>query len=119
MTQLRRQTGKTGEDLACDFLEKLNYVIIERNFYSRLGEIDIVARSGEYLIFCEVKTRSENQGLHPTASITAKKIKKMRQLGLLYMQKKHLHQLQPRFDVIAIQLSPHQSPQIEHFINAL
>ena len=119
MTKTRLQTGRLGEDLACTFLQKLNYLIIERNFYCKLGEIDIVARTAEYLIFCEVKTRSGSTGLHPTVSITAKKVKKMRQLGLWYMQEKHLHQLQPRFDVIAIQLQPNQSPQVEHFINAL
>ena len=119
MTKTRRQTGQLGEDLACAFLQQLNYLIIERNFYCKVGEIDIVARTGEYLIFCEVKTRSGSAGLHPTVSITARKVKKMRQLGLWYMHEKHLYQFQPRFDVIAIQLFPDRSPRVEHFINAL
>ena len=118
MTKARQQTGQAGEQLACQFLENNRYRVLERNFRCSLGEIDIIARMDEYLVFCEVKTRS-GSGIHPTASITSKKIKKLRQLGLFYIQKRQLYQLQPRFDVIAIQLHQNDAPEIEHFINAL
>ncbi|MBF0280349.1 MAG: YraN family protein [SAR324 cluster bacterium] len=119
MTKARLQTGQTGEQLACEFLEKLQYRLLERNFRCPLGEIDIIAHQGEYLVFCEVKTRKGAGAIHPTAAITPKKIRKLRQLGLFYIQQKSLHQWQPRFDVIAIQLQHNKSPEIEHFINAL
>ena len=55
MTKERQHTGRTGEEIACDFLKEQGYSIVERNHRSRLGEIDIVAEHREYLVFCEVK----------------------------------------------------------------
>lgn len=119
MTMQRQQMGQYGEQVACEFLQQQGYHILERNFRCKLGELDIIAHTTEYLIFCEVKTRAKSSGIHPTASVTAKKIKKLRQLGSFYIQKKRLFHIQPRFDVIAVQLQPNQTPIIEHFINAL
>jgi len=119
MTKARQQTGQLGEQLATEYLEKNQYRILERNFRCPLGEIDIIAQMGEYLVFCEVKTRKGSGSIHPTASITSKKISKLRELGLLYIQQKKLYQWQPRFDVVAIQLRHNEPPEIEHFINAL
>lgn len=118
MTKKRQQTGRTGEELACEFLQNQHYSILERNVRCTWGEIDIVACIDEYLVFCEVKTRNASP-IHPTAAITAKKIEKLHQLGLWYIEEKNLYQWQPRFDVVAIQLEPNQAPKIEHFINAL
>ncbi|MBS1256652.1 MAG: hypothetical protein MAG581_02478 [Deltaproteobacteria bacterium] len=118
MTKARQHTGLTGEQIACDFLQEQGYSIIERNHRSRLGEIDIVAKYREYLVFCEVKTRRGSNGMHPSLSVTAKKIDKLRQLGEHYLSRKHLMHLQPRFDVIAVQLAVRTPPNIDHFINA-
>ena len=74
MTKERQHTGRTGEQIACDFLKEQGYSIVERNHLSRLGEIDIVAEHMEYLVFCEVKTRRRRAGLHPSLSETAKKL---------------------------------------------
>ncbi len=119
MTKARQQTGQLGEQLACELLKQKKYRILERNFRCKFGEIDIIAQIEEYLVFCEVKTRSGQDHIHPTASITAKKIKKLHQLGLLYIQQKHYYQFQPRFDVISVQLTRDGTPIVEHFINAL
>ena len=118
MTKERQHTGRTGEEIACDFLKEQGYSIVERNHRSRLGEIDIVAEHREYLVFCEVKTRSNRTGLHPSLSVTAKKIEKLRMLGEHYLSQKHLMHLQPRFDVIALQLEGKTTPEIDHFVNA-
>ena len=118
MTKARQQTGATGEQIACDFLQELGYRIVERNHRTRLGELDIIAAYGEFLVFCEVKTRRGSSGPHPSLSVTAKKIGKLRQLGELYLSWKHLTYLQPRFDVIAVKLAAGKPPNIDHFINA-
>ena len=55
MTKARQQTGAAGEQIACNFLQEQGYRIIERNHRSRLGELDIIAAYGEFLVFCEVK----------------------------------------------------------------
>ena len=61
MTKARQQTGAAGEQIACNFLQEQGYRIIERNHRSRLGELDIIAVYGEFLIYCEVKTRRGKQ----------------------------------------------------------
>ena len=74
MTKARQQTVAAGEQIACNFLQEQGYRIIERNHRSRLGEIDIISAYGEFLVFCEVKTRRDSTGKHPSLSVTAKKI---------------------------------------------
>ncbi len=118
MTKERQHTGRTGEQIAFDFLKEQGYSIIERNHRSRLGKIDIVAEHREYLVFCEVKTRRSRAGLHPSLSETVKKIKKLRMLGEHYLSQKHFMHLQPRFDVIAVQLAGKTPPYIDNFVNA-
>ena len=54
----KHEIGKLGEDIACKYLLQQNYKIIERNFLCKQGEIDIIARDEKYLVFIEVKTRS-------------------------------------------------------------
>ena len=114
MTKERQHTGRIGAEIACDFLKESGYSIVERNYRSRIGEIDIVAEHREYLVFCEVKTRRSRAGLHPSLSVTAKKIEKLRMLGEHYLSQKHLMHLQPRFDVIAVQLAGETMPEIDH-----
>ena len=111
MTKERQHTGRTGKEIACDFLKEMGYSIFERNYRSRIGEIDIVAEHREYLVFCEVKTRRNRAGLHPSLSVTAKKIEKLRMLGKHYLSQMHLMHLQPRFDVIACLLYTSPSPR--------
>ena len=71
MTKERQHTGRTGEEIACNFLKEQRYNIVKRNYRSRIGEIDIVAEHKEYLVFCEVKTRRNRTGLHQSLSVTA------------------------------------------------
>lgn len=64
--------GKKGEDLACSYLENLHYQILERNFHTRFGEIDIIAREKKALIFVEVKTRRSQSYGSPAESVGRK-----------------------------------------------
>jgi len=111
--------GEKGEQIAADFLIKNGYQLLKRNYSCRFGEMDIIATIAEYLVFCEVKTRQGEGKIHPTSAITKKKIKKLRQIGLYYIEKNKITRIQPRFDVISIQLKSKQPPVIEHFINAI
>ena len=77
MTKERQHIGITGEEIACDFLKEQGYSIAEGNHRSRLGEINIVAEHREYLVFCELKKRRSRAGLHPSLSVTVKKIEKL------------------------------------------
>ena len=97
-------------------MQEQGYRILERNHRSRIGELDIIAAYREFLVFCEVKTRRGSSGPHPSLSVTAKKIGKLHKLGELYLSRKHLTYLQPRFDVIAVQLVDEKPPNMDHFI---
>ena len=118
MTKERQHTGRTGEKIACDFLKEQGYSIFERNYRFRIGGIYILAEHSEYLVFLEVKTRRNRTGLRPSLSVTAKKIEKLIMLGEHYLSQQHLMHLQPRFDVVAVQLAGNTTPEIDHFVNA-
>lgn len=111
--------GKSGEDLAVRYLRRKKYRIIERNFRSRLGEIDIIACHDKTLVFCEVKTRTNKAYGHPFESVTAHKQKKIRQVAEVYLAtSKALQRFHSvRFDVISV-LSEGPSVDVVHIENA-
>ncbi|UCH81906.1 MAG: YraN family protein [Nitrospiraceae bacterium] len=93
--------GHRGEDLAVKFLEQTGYVIIQRNFKTAIGEIDIIARDNESLVFIEVKTRESLDFGYPYESVTRAKRKKIANVASLFLKK--LRELpQCRFDIVSI-----------------
>jgi len=100
------QTGKEGEKIAADFLKKKGYRIIETNFRCAIGEIDIIAREKDELVFIEVKTRTSGDLGFPEQAVGIKKQKKMSQLALWYLQKVNTNDTATRFDVLAIMILP-------------
>lgn len=100
------QTGQEGEKIAADFLKKNGYRIIEVNFRCAIGEIDIIAREKEFLVFIEVKTRKSRELGFPEQAVGIKKQKKMSQLALWYLQKNNINNTASRFDVLAIIMFP-------------
>lgn len=117
MLKSKTSKGKLGEELAAKFLIKNGYKIIERNFHSRVGEIDIIAKDSDTLVFVEVKTRwSKKFGL-PAESVTGRKLKSIIKTGQYY---KLLHPELPeslRIDVLAIDIQG-KFPKIELIKNA-
>jgi putative endonuclease len=99
-------TGKEGEQIAVAYLQKRGYRICETNFRCPLGEIDIIAREKNELVFIEVKTRKSSRLGYPEQAVGARKQIKLSQLALWYLQKKKLSDASARFDVIAITLLP-------------
>ena len=118
------RVGSQGEDLAAKFLQRAGYHLRERNWRCTLGEVDLIATQGEYLVFVEVKTRVAGTPYHPTLNITAPKMARLRQLGQQYLaDHPETGALQPRFDVMAVELEgSHPEAEVEgrveHFINA-
>ena len=98
----RQSLGKRGEDLACEELEKRGYVIVDRRFRTRCGELDIVARDGGVLVFVEVKARSGSDFGTPFESVTWKKRQRLSQMAASYLFVKRLAGAACRFDVVAI-----------------
>ncbi len=93
--------GLKGEIAAAKYLRKKGYKILEKNFQCRFGELDLIARDKDCLVFCEVKTRSEGMIALPQESVTYAKRQKMIKTALFWLQSKELD-LPMRFDVIAV-----------------
>ena len=117
MTQERLSLGKMGEDLAIDQLRALKYKIIERNFRCALGEIDIIAREKDTLVFVEVKTRRTRDFEGPAAAVNQRKQRQLSRVALTYLNQKKLAETPARFDVVAVELIP-PGPRIEVIRNA-
>ena len=100
----RRQVGTFYEKEAALYLERQGYEMIESNFRCRNGEIDIIAREGEYLCFVEVKYRSGNGCGSPLEAVTRHKQQTIIQTAEYYLMKNKLPLDMPcRFDIIAIE----------------
>ncbi|MDR2600295.1 MAG: YraN family protein [Oscillospiraceae bacterium] len=116
----RRQHGKWGEDIALEYLEKKGYITLARSFYSRFGEIDLVMRTKEYLVFIEVKTRKDKRIAHAREFVSLTKQRKIISAAKYWLMKKPTS-LQPRFDVIEVYAKDGvktEKPEIIHIENA-
>lgn len=99
----RRSLGLLGEQLAVTHLQSLGYVIIERNFRARSGELDIVAEDRDTLVFIEVRTRSKTDTGHPLESVTLRKQRQVIAMARYYLLVRGVPQSRPcRFDVVAV-----------------
>ena len=110
--------GPWGEALAAAFLEKKHYRIVERNYTSRFGEIDLIAAGGGFLVFVEVKLRSSSR--FAREFVDAGKQRRIVTTAMRYLQR-HETCLQPRFDVIEIYAPEGQktkNPTINHLEDA-
>ena len=117
MLNRKQKTGKVGESIAVRFLRKKGYRILEQNYRTRLGEIDIIARDRNTLVFVEVKARNSNRYGHPKSSITPQKQRKISMVALQYLKITDQMRSKARFDVITIS-STHTSPKVELIQNA-
>lgn len=98
-----RKLGKAFEEKAVSYLEENGFKVIETNFYTKFGEIDIIAREEEYLVFCEVKYRKKEDSGHPVEAVTVSKQKRIVKSSLYYMGIKGVSLNLPiRYDILAI-----------------
>ena len=102
MENLNKEIGNFGEDTASKYLEESGYVILDRNFRCRSGEIDIIARDGDYIVFIEVKTRRGSFYGTPGEAVNELKQHKIIRVSEAYIMKKKLFNCDFRFDVIEI-----------------
>lgn len=110
--------GKVGEDIACQFLKKNGYKIIERNFRIRGGEIDIIALDADTLVYVEVKTRTTQAFGLPYESVTRPKIRFLERAAKFYRNSRNNLPSLERIDVVSIDLASFQEPKIELIKNA-
>lgn len=99
----KRKIGSEKEQVAGSFLQMQGYTVLEYNFYTKYGEIDIVAKDGEYLVFVEVKYRSNARNGFPEEAISYKKMQKITKAAQYYMLRHGLTEDIPcRFDAVVI-----------------
>lgn len=99
----KRQTGAYYERAAGHYLEQLGYEIMEYNYRCRSGEIDIIAKDGVYVVFCEVKYRADGRKGGPLEAVDARKQMTIFRCAMHYLTEHHLNGVPCRFDVIGIQ----------------
>ena len=115
----RRQTGILGERLAADFLSGKGYRIVDTNFRCAEGEIDIVARDHDCLVFVEVRTKRSRRFGCPEESITDRKKERLRTVATRYREE---HEGLPdhwRIDVVAVEIEGDRPSRIDHLVNAI
>ena len=109
----KKLLGRAGEKRAVEFLKEKGYKILDTNFKTHIGEIDIVAKDGLFTVFCEVKTRSSDAFGQPSDAVNHKKQEKYFMVATEYLRNKRLLDCPSRFDVIEI-----ENGQINHIIDA-
>jgi putative endonuclease len=105
MTFARLAFGLEGENLACDALERLGYAIVTRRYRTSHGELDIIARDGEYLVFVEVKARDGSSFGDPEEAVTAQKQQRLVWMATDYLARQGLDNVACRFDVVGVDAS--------------
>jgi putative endonuclease len=117
MPDKRQQFGKKSENLAVWYLKKNGYKIIEQNYRTPLGEIDIIAKEKKTIVFVEVKSRRSIRYGNPKWAVTPKKQRKISMVALQYLKSTRQMDAKARFDVVAV-MSNRDQPQIEIVKNA-
>ena len=102
---LRQNLGRYGEERAAIYLQDRGYQIIDRNWHSQTGEIDLVARERDQIVFIEVKTRNGSGYGHPFEAITQEKVARMRRLAAEWCSTKQINGGQVRLDAVSVLIS--------------
>lgn len=110
------QIGNKGEELAVDYLQHLHYEILETNWHCQHKEVDIIALDGDFIVFIEVKTRSNTNYGMPYEAVSRKKQQFIVQAAEKYIEGKDIFK-ECRFDIISI-LSKNGQYHVEHMKNA-
>lgn len=111
--QLNKVKGDIGETSAVEYLEEKGYEILETNYKNKLGEIDIIAKDGERIVFVEVKARQTARFGYPREAVNYYKQKTIQMVATMYLKSKRLLNSYIRFDVIEI-----LAGEITHLISA-
>lgn len=105
MNHYNKGIGSFGENLATEYLQKMNYKILKRNYRCKIGEIDIISTSNNFLCFVEVKTRYESMYGTPGEAVNRKKQIKLYKIAQFYIMQNNIFNLNFRFDVLEVILN--------------
>ena len=113
-----KELGRYGEECATHYLEKLGYDVIERNWTCPAGEVDIIARQGDAIVFVEVKTRSSLSRGFPEEAVTPEKRSRYERIAAYYLKEYDETELAVRFDVIGVLVLGPAKAMIKHHVSA-
>jgi putative endonuclease len=119
-TKRRRPLGDLGERLAARHLAGEGHRILERNFRCKLGEIDLISRCGDWLVFTEVKSAVHSEGYRPGDHLNDWKKRRVRRLAEYYLALNPPEEMNLRFDLVEVvfPVEGRGHPEIQHFENA-
>jgi putative endonuclease len=109
-------SGKYGEKLACEYLTSIGYVILQKNYRCTKGEIDIIVRDKEYIVFVEVKYRKNLKFGYPRESVGVRKQEKIKNSAVWYTFQNNIQDTDIRFDIVEILHM--KKIELEHIKNA-
>lgn len=115
-TDARLRLGRYGEALAARYLTDRGLVVLERNWRCEHGEVDLVARDGDTLVVCEVKTRRGTAFGDPVEAVTFTKVMRLRRLAAAYVAARGLHSQGLRIDVVGVLCRPGRTAEIRHVV---
>jgi putative endonuclease len=113
---LRR--GRLGERAAGRHLRRLGLKPLTRNFRSPAGEIDLICRDGDCLVFVEVKTRASGQWTRPAAAVNARKRRRLTRAAFDYLDRLRRPPVKLRFDIVEVLLEDGRVAEVRHLPNA-
>jgi putative endonuclease len=115
----RKAVGDFGERIACRFLTDHGLQVVDRNWRCSSGEIDIVARDGDVVVICEVKTRSDERFGTPVEAITAAKANRLYRLGHIWLSEHGVGRAPLRIDVVAVLWARRGPATVEHLVGVV
>lgn len=118
MTNVRQAVGAYGEQLAARHLVDAGLALLDRNWRSATGEIDIVARDGDAVVLCEVKTRRSLVYGAPVEAVTRRKAARLRRLAAEWLAETGVHPPEVRFDVVEVFFPRGGPPRVVHLKGA-
>lgn len=111
----RRRTARLGELVATAWLRLKGYRIVARNWRCKLGELDVVCRRGQMIVFVEVRTRSSRSAGSPEASVDGRKQAQVARVARAFLARRHADAEEVRFDVVAVGAG---WPPVRHLVGA-
>jgi len=112
----RTRLGRYGEDLAVRYLRDLGMEVLDRNWRCEHGEVDVVARDGDCVVFCEVKTRRSSGFGEPVEAVTFAKAMRLRRLAAAYLRAHRPGLGQVRIDVVGVLCRPGEPAVVRHVV---
>lgn len=118
MTTQRQAVGAYGERLAARHLQAQGLVLLDRNWRCADGEIDLILRDGDDIVFCEVKTRRGNRFGSPAEAVGHRKVQRLRRLATRWLAEAAVRPREIRFDVVEVRPQPRGATRVEHIPSA-